>query len=79
MCGKNLRVMVVDEARQNASAHLHFRHPSVLGGYDWVVGAWADVRKKFGLTARQAIELWPVYWEAICEETAKLVSNRRSE
>jgi hypothetical protein len=74
---KTLRDKVVDEARRDAAAfNRKSSLPLALAGDEWVVEAWGEVRRTFGLTARQAVDLWPVYWKTLCEETARLALGR---
>jgi hypothetical protein len=73
---KTLRAKIEAEARRDAAAFCReFCRPVVLGAYDWVTQAWSDIRRDFRLTADQAIDLWPVYWEELCQETARLFSD----
>jgi hypothetical protein len=77
MRNKTLRDKVVHEARRDAAAfNRQISLPLALVGHEWVVKAWAAVRRTFRLTPRQAVDLWPVYWETICKETARITANR---
>jgi len=75
MSAKTLRTIVADKALRDAAQYNRESHDSVaVRGQDWVIQAWAAVRRDPGLSPDQAIKLWPVYWKAFSDETMRLAS-----
>jgi hypothetical protein len=68
----NLRAAIADEARRAAAVYYREYEDTVENeGDDWVVEAWADLRRDFQLSAVDVIEAWPLYWGALREETKR--------
>jgi len=76
MIPQSLRAKVVDEARRDAAAYFReFRGPVGPDTTNWVAEAWANLRRDFKLAPGVAKKLWPSYWEAFAQETARLTSS----
>jgi hypothetical protein len=52
-----------------------FQRPLVFEAQDWAISAWADFRREIRMSARQAIEFWPTYWQTLCAETVWIAST----
>jgi hypothetical protein len=73
---ESLRAKVIDAARRAAAAHFSkFRGAPGAHEINAVIMLWADARRDLKLAPDQAIQLWPVYWEAFGQETVRLASS----
>jgi hypothetical protein len=72
----NLRAAIADEARQDAVVYYR-QHGHAVGSEaeDWVVQAWADVRRDFKLSDAEVAEAWPLYWATLNEETKRRAAS----
>jgi hypothetical protein len=80
MIDESLRAKVVKEAHRNAAAYV--REFRALVGADppeWVIAAWAALKRDFKLAPKAAKELWPVYWEAFSQETNRIAWSLAGE
>jgi hypothetical protein len=67
------RATIAAKARQDVVACRSQAHGTMADQWQrCLIEAWTNTRNAFAMSARDAIELWPVYWRAFSEETTKL-------